>query len=200
MATVKKIRFADGEPERMLLTISGSNVHISLDGREVAALKGFAEMRQGWKATLDDGRIVEVRTVRRVLLPELSVLVDGRHAIDSPSSPRKMLRGSAEGLLIGGGIFALMTLTGRWSANAYSITLQALQIAGALLLFRRLYLGLVLVGVALAADLLVIDIQLITAPSLRLLWIVAARILFIAFLVRAFIALRDVRREGTLAT
>ena len=92
-----------------------------------------------------------------------------------------------------------MTLTGRWSANAYAIALQALQIAGAFLLFRRLYLGLVLVGIALAADLLLIDIQLITAPSLRLLWIIAARILFIAFLVRAFIALRDVRREETPA-
>lgn len=199
MATVKKIRFAAGEAERLRLEIDGTNIRIRLDGNEVAQLRGFREMKRGWKTTLDDGRRIEVCTQRRVLLPELSVLVNGRHAVDSPSSPSHMLRASAQGLLLGGALFVVMALTGRWTANDYSITLQVLQVVGALLLFRRSYVGLLLVALALIADLFVIDLQLMLAPSVRLLWIVAARLLFIAFIIRAFIALRDSRREMLLA-
>jgi len=199
MATVKKIRFAAGEAERLRLEIDGTNIRIRLDGNEVAQLRGLGEMKRGWTTTLDDGRRIEVCTQRRVLLPELSVLVNGRHAVDSPSSPSHMLRASAQGLLFGGALFVVMALTGRWTANAYSIMLQVLQVVGALLLFRRSYVGLLLVALALIADLFVIDLQLMLAPSARLLWIVAARLLFIAFMIRAFIALRDSRREMLLA-
>jgi hypothetical protein len=195
MATVKTIRLAENEAPRLRLEFEGSNARIKLDGAEVAQLRGFAEMKRGWKTTLADGRVLEVRTQRPVLLPEMSVLVNGRHAPDSPSNPRKMLRGSAEGLLIGGAIFVVLALMGRRTANAYSITLEILQVLGAVLLLRRMYLGLVLVAVAVLADFLVMDLWLVTAPSPRLLWPIAARLLFGAFVIRAFIALRDVRRD-----
>lgn len=194
MATVKTIRLAEGEPPRLRLEFQGTDVRVVLDDAEVAHLRGFAEMKRGWRTTLADGRTLEVRTLRPVLLPEISVLVDGRHAPDSPSHPGKMLRSSAQGLLGGAVIFVVLALMGRRTVNAYSITLETLQILGAVLLLRRMYLGLVLVAVTVLADILVLDLGLLTAPSAQLLWPMAARLLFVAFVVRAFIALRDVRR------
>jgi len=193
------IRLAEDEPQRVRLEIDGSSIRIWLDGAEVSTLRGFAEMKHGWRTILADGRTLEVRTLRPVLLPELAVLVDGRHVADSPSHPRKMLRGTAQGLLIGTGIFVVLALTGRRAANAYSITLEVLQFVGALLLLRRMYLGAVLVALALLADLILIDLWLIAAPSRQLIWPVVGRLLFAAFLIRAFIALRDVRRDDAMS-
>ena len=199
MPHVKMIRLAEDEPQRVRLEIDGSSIRIWLDGAEVSTLRGFAEMKHGWRTILADGRTLEVRTLRPVLLPELAVLVDGRHVADSPSHPRKMLRGTAQGLLIGTGIFVVLALTGRRAANAYSITLEVLQFVGALLLLRRMYLGAVLVALALLADLILIDLWLIAAPSRQLIWPVVGRLLFAAFLIRAFIALRDVRRNDAMS-
>jgi len=199
MPHVKMIRLAEDEPQRVRLEIDGSSIRIWLDGAEVSTLRGFAEMKHGWRTILADGRTLEVRTMRPVLLPELAVLVDGRHVADSPSHPRKMLRGTAQGLLIGTGIFVVLALTGRRAANAYSITLEVLQFVGALLLLRRMYLGAVLVALALLADLILIDLWLIAAPSRQLIWPVVGRLLFAAFLIRAFIALRDVRRNDAMS-
>ena len=195
MPQVKMIRLAENEPQRVRLEIDGSSIRIQLDGAVVATLRGFAEMKHGWRTVLADGRTLEVRTKRPVLLPELAVLVDGRHVADSPSHPRKMLRGAAQGLLIGTGIFVVLALTGRRAANAYSIALEVLQFVGALLLLRRMFVGAVLVALALLADLFLIDLWLITAPSLQLIWPVVGRLLFAAFLIRTVIALRDLRRD-----
>jgi hypothetical protein len=108
-----------------------------------------------------------------------------------------MLRASAEGLLIGGAIFVALALLGRRTANAYSITLECLQILGAVLLLRRMYLGIVVVALAVLADIVVLDLWLVAAPSFGLLWPIAARLLFAAFVIRAYIALRDVKRDGS---
>lgn len=193
MAHVKTVRLSEGEPARVRLEFEGSNVRIWLDGSEVATLRGFGEMKQGWRTTLADGRTLEVRTRRPVLLPELAVLVDGHHVVDSPSHPLKMLHGSAQGLLIGTAIFVLLALTGRRTANAYSMTLQALQFVGALLLLRRMYTGVVLVALTLVADLILIDVWLVAGPTRQLIWPILSRLLFGAILIRAFVALRDVR-------
>jgi hypothetical protein len=193
MARTKVYRLSRQEPERLRVTIDGATVQVMLDGNDAATMKGFAAMNRGWSTTLADGRHLEIRTLRPVLLPELSILVNGRHIDDSPSHPAKMLRGSAQALLIGAVIFVVMAVPGWRQSGWYSIALELLQIAGAALLFRRMYVGLILVVFALAADVAVTTLMTAIAPSPSLFLILATRLMFGLFLFRAYLALRDVR-------
>lgn len=194
---MKSIRLGEGEPARLQLHVQGKDIRIVLDGAPVATLHGLEEWKRGWGTTLADGRTLEVRTIRRLLLPELSVLVNGRDAIDSPSHPKAILRGTAQGLLFGSVLFAIMALSGRRTADVYSVGLEALQFAGALLLFRRLHFAVVLIAAALVGQ-IVADYWLLVAPT-RVLWSMVGQLVFAAILVRANMALRDLRQESLAA-
>jgi hypothetical protein len=177
------------------LRFEGSTVHVALDGMSVTKLVGTKAWRKGWSTALADGNVLSVRAIRPVLLPELAVLVNDKHVDGSPSHPRRMLRASAEGLLIGAAIFIALALAAKREVDRFSVAYEALQIAGAIFLLRRMYTGLLLVGLALLADLLTLGIVLLAAPGHHLIWPVLGRLLFVAFFVRSFIALRDLRNH-----
>ena len=195
MARTQLVRLAPQSEQQLQLRWEGAAVHISLDGQPVAKLGGWRELRQGWSATLANGSVVEVRTLRPILLPELAVLVEGRHVDDSPSHPRKMLRASAQGILIGGAIFLFLGFSGRRPLGSFEFALQIVEIIGAAFLLRRMYTGLALIAVAILAEFVVIDLALITAPGKYLIWPVVGRLLFTLLTIRSFMALRALRNE-----
>jgi hypothetical protein len=189
------VRLAPQSEQRVQLRWEGAAVHIILDGQPAAKLAGWAALRQGWSTTLANGRQVEVRTLRPILFPELAVLVDGRHVHDSPSHPGKMLRASAQGILIAGAIFLFLRFSGRRPVDRFGVALQILEMIGAAFLLRRMYVGVALIARAILADFVVIDLALVTAPAKYLIWPIAGRLFFTLFLIRAFIALRALRNE-----
>lgn len=195
MAGAKSFSLAPHSEKNIELKWEGTALHVLFGGEPVATLQGGAERKRGWSTTLPNGKLLEVRTLRPVLLPELSILVDGKHVDDSPSHPHKMLRASAQGLLIGAGIFVLMMVSGNRPLSRFGIAYEVLQIAGAILLLRRMYAGLVLVGIAILADFILLDLALFTAPGRYLIWPIVSRLLFTAFLIRSFIALHELRRR-----
>lgn len=184
--------YAEGE---VVLRLDGTEMVVTFGGAEVARFSSGREWRQGWSTTLPNGIRLEVKSLRPVLFPELSVLVGGRHVDDSPSHPRRMLKASAQGLLIGAAIFVVLALTGRYTVGTYNVIWELLMAAGALLLLRHMYTGLVLTGLALLADFVIIDIMLFTNPGRHLIWPVVTLLFFSMFFLRAFIALHDVRRR-----
>lgn len=198
MAQVKVIRLAPHSTGQLELRFEGTTLHVALDGTRVTTLVGTKAWRNGWSMTLPDGNVLSVRLLRPVLLPELAVLVNEKHVDDSPSHPRKMLRASAEGLLVGGAIFIGLALAGKRTLDRFSVAYEVIQITGAILLLRRMYAGLILVGLALLADLITVDFALLTAPGRHLIWPVLGRLLFIAFFIRSFIALHDLRKHYRL--
>jgi hypothetical protein len=80
--------------------VEGLQALVYLDGVHVATLDGAHGLKQGWSAQLEDGAQVEIRSIRRVLFPELSVLRNGQHVQSSPSHPDKMLRSSSNAMII----------------------------------------------------------------------------------------------------
>ena len=195
MAKTKSIGLAPYSTGEVQLRPEGTTLHIALNGAQAIALVGTAAWRDGWSTTLPDGNLLTVRTLRPVLLPELAVLVNGKHVDDSPSHPRKMLRASAEGLLIGAAIFIALALSGKRTFDPFAVAYEIVQVSGAVLLLRRMYTGLILVGLALLADLIFIDLALLTNPGRHLIWPILGRLLFVAFFIRSFIALRDFRKD-----
>ena len=195
MAKVKSVSLAPHSGESVELQWEGTALHVSFGGEPVATLRGGAELKRGWSTMLPNGKLLEVRALRPVLLPELSILVDGKHVDDSPSHPQRMLKASAQGLLIGSGLFVLIMVTAKRPVDRFEMGYEIVQSVGAILLLRRMYTGLLLVGVAILADFVLLDLALFAAPGRHLIWPIVSRLLFTAFFVRSFMALHDLRKR-----
>ena len=63
-------------------------------------MHGPRGLKAGWSTQLADGSTLEVRSIRRVLLHELTILRDGEHIASSPSHPDRMLSSSANTLIV----------------------------------------------------------------------------------------------------
>ena len=71
---IQKFPIDDENPARLELRWESIHPLVYFDGNHVATLEGASGMRQGWSTELEDGSRLEIRTVRRGGLPELSVL------------------------------------------------------------------------------------------------------------------------------
>ena len=152
-------------------------------------------MKGGWSTTVEDGSTIEVGWRRRVLIPEFSVLRSGEHVSSSPSHPSRVLAAST-GTLIFIGLLPILTgilaVPGKdWIAAGVGVC----YVAGGLLALKRSYAGVVLCAAPLALRMvLTLSRLLIEGLTWGLVAGGAMDLLFGVFLVRATMAIGDVRR------
>ena len=181
-------------PARLELRWEESKIHVWLDGVQVTTLEGWAGLKRGWSTQLEDGRVLEVRTIRRTLFPELSVMIDGWHVPSSPSHPEKMLRSSSNVMLVLSIWLMVTGAFGIWNGNWIGAVFGVFYLIGALLLRRRRRLGAVFIAIPvfLSLDLLAIAAF---AGQVDRSWFIqlATNLLFITSVVRSWQAAGDSR-------
>jgi hypothetical protein len=185
---------ADESPARLELRWEGLQAQVWFDGVHVTTLEGAAGLKEGWSAQLEDGRRLEVRTVRRTAFPELSVMIDGWHVPSSPSHPEKMLRTSANTML-GVSAFLIVTGAGRlWNYNWLDALFGLFYLIGALLLRQRRRLGAAVIAIPLFLSLDFLALAVFMGQVDRA-WVIrlAMNLLFVIFVVRAYQSARDSR-------
>lgn len=188
----QRFPLAGETPPRLELRWKGSQARVYLDGNHETTIDGFAGMKRGWSKQLEDGRTIEVRTIRRGGFPELSVLLDGEHLPSSPSHPEKVLRTSSNVML---GLSAFVIFTGisdGWERAWLEIVFGVFYVIGALLLRSGRRLGAAVIAVPLFIRL---DLLLLVAIFDRVDWSwfvdVALNLLFATFVVRSWQAARE---------
>jgi hypothetical protein len=192
----QKFAIDNESPPRLELRWQGTDVHVHLDGTEVAVLAGWRGLKRGWSAELEDGSRLEVRTIRRGLglIPELSVLRNGQHVPSSPSHPDKILRASSNAMLLVSVIVIVSGLRSFGSGGWLDAVLGLFYVAGALLLRNRRRLGAAVVAVPLFVRL---DLLLLVAVlgQVDRSWFIdlALSLIFVSFVVRSYQAARDSR-------
>jgi hypothetical protein len=189
---IQRYPIENESPARLELRWSGLEAQVYFDGEHAATLDGAAGLKQGWSKDLEDGRKVEIRTVRRGGLPELSVLLNGEHVPSSPSHPDKILRTSSNALLA---LSAFMIGTGAlgiWGRTWIEALFGIFYLIGAIFLRNRRRLGAAIIAIPLFVNL---DILLFSAFSRQIdrRWFfdLALRIIFATFVVRSYQAARD---------
>lgn len=194
---VQRYAIEGEDPARLELRWEGLQAHVYLDGSQVATLSGGRAFREGWSTQLEDGSRLEIRTIRRVLFPELSILRDGQHVQSSPSHPDKMLRTSSNTMLALG-VFLLATAiyNGREGYAWFDILFGVLYVVGALLLRKGRRLGAAVIALPLFIRLDILLIALFVQPIDRTWFIeLALTLLFAMFVVRSYQAARDSRTQ-----
>jgi hypothetical protein len=191
---IQRFAIQDETPARLELHYEGAQVRVHLDGAHVGTLDGWRGMKEGWSTTLDDGSTLEVRTIRRALFPELSILRNGQHVASSPSHPEKMLRSTVTAMFI---LSAIVIVRGARSFGAggwLDVLFGVFYVAGALLLRKRRRLGALFISVPLFIGL---DLLLLAAfvGEVDRQWGISlvANLIFVFFVTRAYQAARDSR-------
>lgn len=191
---VQKFAIGHEDPARLELHFEGLQTHVHLDGAQVATLEGTRGLRDGWSTVLDDGSRLEVRTIRRAGLPELSVLRDGQHVASSPSHPDKMLRTTSNVMLAVSAFVIVSGVFGFRGGGWLDVLFGLCYLAGALLLRKRRRLGAAIIAIPLFIRL---DLLLLVAFSGQVdrAWLIdlVLNLIFVSFVVRAYQAARDSR-------
>jgi len=191
---IQRFPLHDENPPRLELRWEGSQGHVYFDGAHAATLDGFAGLKKGWSTELEDGRRLELRMIRRVLFPELSVLVDGQHVASSPSHPDRMLRSSSNALLFLSAFVILMGFRAGGVAAVVDVAFGVCYLIGALLLRARRRLGAAVIAVPLFVE---FDLTLLTAflgTFERRWWVdIVLNLVFATFVIRSYQAARDSR-------
>lgn len=198
--SVRKFAIDAEDPPRLELRFEGQQIHVWLDGNQEATLDGWAGFKKGWSKTLDDGRTLEVRTVRRAGLPEFSVLVDGEHTASSPSHPDRVLRNSSNVLLALSAFMILTGFTGTLNGFWLDVVFGVIYLIGALLLRARRRVGAAVIAIPMFIRL---DIYLIAAftQGISRGWIidVVLSLIFVSAVVRSYQAARDSQKLRPIA-
>jgi hypothetical protein len=184
---VQPFALGEEQPPRLELRWDGTQAHIFLDGAQTATLDGFSGLKKGWSTTLEDGSRLEVRTIRRPLFSELSVLRDGQHIRSSPSHPDRMLR-SCSNVLLALSVFLLVAgIFGLWGRDWIDATFGGIYLGAAVLLRNRRRLGAAVAAVPLFIKLDFLLIEAFAAGIDRP-WAIdlALNLLFATFVVRAY--------------
>ncbi|MBN1532899.1 MAG: hypothetical protein JXA20_09570 [Spirochaetes bacterium] len=177
---------------------------VRVGSEELGRIEGQRELSEGRDFTLRDGSVLNVRLVRRLLLPELRVLRDGVPLPGSATDPGQRLK-IAWGIIYFIGGFNLL------------LGLIALALRPPLLLQMGIGHGSVAAGCIFlllgffvmrrSAVALVLALALVVLDGLWTLYITAAggggmptggivmRIFFVIFIYRGFGAIRELRRE-----
>jgi hypothetical protein len=191
---IQRYPLAGEEPARLELRWEGLDAHVYLDGAHAGTLRGSSGLKEGWSAQLDDGSRVEVRTIRRVLFPELSVLRNGLHVPSSPSHPDRMLRSCSNAIFI---VSAFLLVTAIFSSEGFAwldVLFSMVYFAGGLLLRNRRRLGAAVISIPLFIRLDLLLIALFVQPVDRAWFIeLGLNLLFTIFVVRSYQAARDSR-------
>lgn len=196
---IKDYPFEEGQPARLRIRYDGTAARIFFDGEEAAVLS-MPQLRKGWSRQLEDGSLLEVKTLRPALFPELAILRDGKHIESSPSHPeRVLLRSSNTMLFVVAVIIVSMLRRGafEWLVAGFAV----LYSIGAWLLRegRRLGAAFILFPVFIELDL--IAFSAITGTLVGRWWIyrVIADVLFTFFGIRAYKAANELWREKAAA-
>ena len=196
---MKVHRFSlEGEdPPRLELRWENSQINVHLDGAQVATLDGFRGLKRGWSTTLEGGARLEVRTIRRVLFPELSILRDGYHVPSSPAHPDKMLRSSSNAILFLAAFFLVTALVPKSEYAWLDIVFSVCYLVGGLLLRKRRRLGAAVVAIPLFIRLDILLLAVFVQPLDRT-WIVELllSLLFATFVIRSYQAAQDSRNQA----
>lgn len=191
---VQRFPIANEDPPRLELRWQGSEAHVYFDGAHAATLDGFAGLKRGWSTELEDGRRLELRTVRRAGFSELSVLVDGEHAPSSPSHPDRILRTSSNVLLVLSAFMIVTGLVGTWGRSWPEVVFGVFYLLGALLLRRGRRAGAAVIAVPMFIRL---DLLLLIAitDGIDRQWAIdlGLTVIFASFVVRSYQAARDSR-------
>lgn len=198
--SVRKFAIDAEDPPRLELRFEGQQIHVWLDGAQEATLDGWAGFKKGWSKTLDDGRTLEVRTVRRAGLPEFSVLVDGEHAASSPSHPDRVLRNSSNVLLAVSAFMIVTGFTGTMNGFWLDVVFGAMYLIGALLLRVRRRVGAAVIALPMFIRLDLLLIALFT-QGLTGGWIFEfiVTLIFLSAVVRSYQAARDSQKLRPIA-
>ena len=197
----QRFAIAGEDPPRLELRWDGLQAHVHFDGADVATLDGARGLRQGWSTQLEDGSRLEVRTVRRLLLPELAVLRNGQHVPSSPSHPERMLRSSSNALLLLS-VFLLVTaiFSGGEGYAWLDILFSVLYFIGALLLRKGRRLGAAVIALPLFIRLDILLLAAFVQPIDRT-WLIelALSVIFATFVIRSYQAASDSRRQHMMS-
>lgn len=190
---VQKFAIDEETPPRLELRWEGPQIHIHLDGANEATIDAISGLKEGWSKQLPDGRTLEVRTIRRrTLFRELSVLVDGEHTESSPSHPDRMLRSSANGMLVLSVFMIVSGFTGTMKGNWLDVVFGTFYLIGALLLRSRRRVGAVLIAIPMFLRLDLLAIAAWTGGISRN-WIIELllNLVFASYVLRSYQAARD---------
>jgi hypothetical protein len=178
---------------RLELRWDGAKAQVYFDGAHAATLDGPSGFKKGWSTQLGDGSTLEVRSIRRVLFPELSILRNGEHVSSSPAHPDRMLKSSTNALfavsifLIVAGAFSL------WGRHWIAAVFGLFYLAGALLLRKRYRIGAAVIALPVIIEL---DLLLLAAiGGIDRRWVIdfLLNLFFLTFVVRSYQAARDSR-------
>jgi len=195
----------EGEtPPRLEVRWEGTTAHVFFDGERVASLHGASGLKSGWATQLPDGSTLEVRAIRRVLLPELSILRNGEHIASSPSHPHRMLSTSANMLIVLSLWMIIAGVVHIGGRNWVTATVGGFYLIGALFLRGRRRIGAVIVAIPMFLEL---DLLILAGLRSGISWRWAVDVLLTAifgtFVLRSYQAARDSRRlasAGAAAT
>jgi hypothetical protein len=188
-------------PARLQLHWDAGTAYVYLDGDRVAEILGLPGMRKGWSTVLEDGSSLEVRSIRRVVFPELSVLRNGRHLESSPSHPDVILRSSANVMFVVSALMIVTGVFGIWGRNWIAVLFGCFYLAGAFLLRARRRLGTALIAIPLFLDLDFLVLDALTTGLDRSFWItLAVNLMFATFVIRSYQAANESRQLRIEAT
>ena len=193
MGRTQRFALGNENPPRLELRWEDAKPQVFLDGNHEATLDGFAGLKRGWSKQLEDGRTVELRTIRRGGFPELSVLIDGEHAASSPSHPETVLKRLSNVMLFVSALMIVFGISDGWARSWPAIVFAIFYIIGALVLRtgRRLGAAIIAIPLIIRLDLLV----LVAFEGIGWSWIIdlAVNLLFASFVVRAWQAANETR-------
>lgn len=192
----------DGEtPGRLEARFEGTKIYVWFDGVHQTTLETSEDRKRGWTHTLDDGSTLEFRFIWRTGVREMAVLRNGEHVASSPSHPHNVLRSSSNTLLF---LCGIMIVTAILSSNDdwFQWVFFAFYAAGAMLLRMRKRLGAAVIGIPLFLDL---DLVVLAAFTMDVSasWIITrvlCDLLFVHFVVRAYLAANDARKLQPVTT
>jgi len=188
-------------PPRLQLHWDAGTAYVIFDGGRVATLLGFPGLRKGWSTVLEDGSVLEVRSIRRVLFAELSVLRNGKHVESSPSHPDRVLRSSSNAMFALSAFLIFAGVFGLWDRNWITVVFGSFYLVGALLLRARRRLGAAVIAIPLFLDLDLLAFAAYAAGVDRSWWTsVLLNLLFGTFVLRAYQAAKDSRELGLTAS
>jgi hypothetical protein len=187
-------------PARLELRWQGATANVYFDSKHVTSLHGSNGLRTGWSTLLEDGSTIEVRAIRRVLLPELSILRNCQHVASSPFHPDLVLVTSSNVLLAVSAFMLIAGTLGLWGRHWMTAVFGAVYLIGALVLRARRKLGAIIIAVPLFLEFAFLVWSAITAGvSGRWAVDLFLNLVFARFVVRSYQAAHDSRslREST---